>query len=119
MRVVSRWIRTWGLCAVPALLHRPLAGHIALAQTVPARTTGTSITAASGKPVQVTRARGVTVERSAVVVRRNRFDPRDPPAEMPPLGPHADAVPQSRFGCAAAVQYTVVSRRPEARGRRG
>jgi hypothetical protein len=59
------------------------------------------------------------VERSEVVVERKQFDPRNPPPEMPPLSARADAVTQSRFGCAASVQYTVVSRRPEGRGRRG
>jgi hypothetical protein len=132
---VSRRILPWVLCASPALL---LSGPL-FAQRTPAQTTTTrqtperatsertmpeqptveQATADEATPVQIVRGRGVTVERSPVVVTRKRFDPRDPPAEMPPLGPNADAITQSRFGCAASVQYTVVSRRPEGRGRRG
>ena len=127
---VSRGMRALVLIAGPGLLCGALPAPVARAQPAPSQTTPGRATGARAapapapspspsKPVQVARARGVTVERSAAVVRRNRFDPRDPPPAMPPLGPNADAVTQSRFGCAASVQYTVVSRRPEARGRRG
>jgi hypothetical protein len=38
---------------------------------------------------------------------------------MPAMGPRADAITESKYGCVAAVEYTVVSRRPEGRARRG
>ena len=63
-------------------------------------------------------AQRVTVEKADVVVERRTFDRRRPPADMPPLG-GADAITQSRFGCAASVQYGVVSRRREGRGAAG
>jgi hypothetical protein len=69
-------------------------------------------------PAETTRARGVTVEKADVAVERRTFDPRNPPAEILPLE-NANAVTQSRFGCAASVKYTVVSRRQEGHGRRG
>jgi hypothetical protein len=118
---VSRGMWALVLLAGPGLLYGALPGPMAPAQPAPTQPAPAqqSSVASAPKRVEATRGRGVTVERSAVVVKRNRFDPRDPPAEMPPLGPNADAVTQSRFGCAASVQYTVVGRRPDARGRRG
>jgi hypothetical protein len=61
----------------------------------------------------------VTVEKGNVVVVRKTFDRRDPPKEMPPLGPHADAVTHFRFGCSANANYEVVSRRRDTSRRRG
>ena len=126
-------IRPLVRCALPAALLAPLLAGASRAQIAPARATPAQATptqatrpqathAQATRPqggVQTTRARGVTVEKSEVTVRRRRFDRRNPPPDMPPLGPRADAVTQSRFGCAASVQYSVVSRRPDARGRRG
>ena len=74
---------------------------------------------AAAAPAQVARSRGMTVEKAVVVVEHRTFDLRRPPPDMPPLGGHADAVTQSRFGCAASVQYSVTNRRSDARGRRG
>jgi hypothetical protein len=61
----------------------------------------------------------VTVEKGDVVVVRKTFDRRNPPKEMPPLGPHADAVTHFRFGCSANANYEVVSRRHDTSRRRG
>src|SRR4051812_24648600 len=44
---------------------------------------------------------------------------RAPPKEMPPLGPHADAVTHFRFGCSCNANYEVVSRRRDTSRRRG
>lgn len=60
-------------------------------------------------------AQSVTVDRTDAAVERRRFDPGRPPPDMPPLA-GADAVTQSRFGCSAVVQYTVLSRRRNRRG---
>ena len=81
---------------------------------------GVSATAAppQSAPARVTRSGGVTVEQKAAAVQRRRFDPFNPPPALPPMGDDADAVTQSRFGCAASVEYTIVSR-TGARGRRG
>ena len=56
-------------------------------------------------------AQRVTVKRSPVVVEHKRFDPRRPPADMPPLEDNANAVTQYRFGCATSVQSSVINRR--------
>ena len=132
-RRFSRGILALVLCMLPAPADAPLLAQTPGARTSPPRTaprppTPTPATATSKQPAQAPRAEagarttrgpGVTVETPAVVVERRRFDPRNPPPDLPPLGPRADAITQSRFGCAASVQYTVVSRRPDARGRRG
>jgi hypothetical protein len=65
---------------------------------------------------QVTRGGNVTVEKTEVVVERKTFDPRNPPSEMPPLGPRADAFTRPQFGCSAVVNSTVTSRTRTGRG---
>lgn len=63
-------------------------------------------------------ARGVTVEKSPVVVVRRTFDPRNPPKDMPPLGRRADAITHFRFGCSTNASYETISRKrgPAQRG---
>jgi hypothetical protein len=61
----------------------------------------------------------VTVEKASVVVVRRTFDRANPPKEMPPLGPRADAVTHIRFGCSANASYEVTSRRHDTSRRRG
>lgn len=61
----------------------------------------------------------VTVEKGNVVVVRKTFDRRNPPKEMPPLGPRADAVTHFRFGCSCNANYEIVSRRRDVSRRRG
>src|SRR5690349_10320702 len=61
----------------------------------------------------------VTVEKGDVVVVHKTFDRRNPPKEMPPLGPHADAVTHFRFGCSCNANYEIVSRRRDTSRRRG
>jgi hypothetical protein len=63
--------------------------------------------------------RGVTVEKVPVVVVRKTFDRRNPPKDMPPLGPKADAVTHFRFGCSTNASYEVISRRRDTSRRRG
>jgi hypothetical protein len=63
-------------------------------------------------------ARGVTVEKVPVVVVRKTFDRRNPPKEMPPLGPRADAITHFKFGCSANATYEVTSRRRDTSRRR-
>ena len=64
-------------------------------------------------------ARGVKVEKVPVKVVRKTFDRRNPPKEMPPLGPRADAVTHFRFGCSTNASYEVISRRRDVSRRRG
>src|SRR5688572_8122863 len=59
--------------------------------------------------------RGFKVEKTPPVITRKTFDPRNPPKEMPPLGPRADAVTHFRFGCATNASYETTSRRPDRR----
>ena len=61
----------------------------------------------------------VTVSKGQVVVVRKTFDRRNPPKEMPPLGPRADAVTHFRFGCSTNANYEIVSRRRDTSRRRG
>ena len=61
----------------------------------------------------------VKVEKVPVVVVRKTFDRRNPPKEMPPLGPRADAVTHFRFGCSTNASYEVTSRRRDTSRRRG
>lgn len=63
-------------------------------------------------------ARGVSVEKSPVVVVRRTFDPRNPPKDMPPLGRRADAITHFRFGCSTNASYETISRKrgPSERG---
>jgi hypothetical protein len=61
----------------------------------------------------------VTIEKAPVVVVRKTFDRRNPPKEMPPLGPRADAVTHFKFGCSANCTYEVTSRRRDTSRRRG
>jgi hypothetical protein len=61
----------------------------------------------------------VTVEKAPVVVTWQTFDRRNPPREMPPLGPRADAVTHFKFGCSANATYEVTSRRRDTSRRRG
>ena len=63
--------------------------------------------------------RGVAVERDAVVVERRQFEPRRPPAELPPMGPVADAITEVSFACARSINSTVVSRRRVRSGNAG
>src|SRR5439155_10394007 len=65
------------------------------------------------------RARGVSVQKAKVVVVRKTFDRRNPPKDMPPLGPRADAVTHLKFGCSASAAYEVTSRRRDTSRRRG
>jgi hypothetical protein len=67
----------------------------------------------------VASARGVTVEKSPVVVVRRTFDRRNPPPDMPPLGRRADAVTHLKFGCSTNATYEVTSRRRDTSRRRG
>ena len=60
----------------------------------------------------------VTVEKAPVVVVRKTFDRRNPPKEMPPLGPNADAVTYIRFGCSTNSSYQVTSKRHDTSRRR-
>ena len=60
--------------------------------------------------------RGLKVEKTPAVIVRKTFDRRNPPKEMPPLGPRADAVTHFRFGCATSASYETTSKRPD-RGR--
>lgn len=60
-------------------------------------------------------ARGVKVEKAPVVVVRKTFDRRNPPKDMPQLGPRADAVTHFRFGCSTGAAYEVTSRRRDRR----
>jgi hypothetical protein len=62
---------------------------------------------------------GVSVHKTKVVVVRKTFDRRDPPKDMPPLGPRADAVTHLKFGCSASAAYEVTSRRHDTSRRRG
>lgn len=55
----------------------------------------------------------VTITRKVAVVERKAFDPAHPPAEMPPLNGNEAAVTQSRFECQVAVNYQVMSQRPQ------
>lgn len=110
------------LCALPGAVPMPLIEWTTRAQTrtaqnatPPAPTTVPETRPQAG--VRTTRAAGVTVEKSEVVVERKQFDRRHPPPELPPLGRSA-AITQSRFGCAVSAQYAVVTRAP-GRGRRG
>ena len=59
--------------------------------------------------------RGFKVEKTPAVIVRKTFDPRNPPKEMPPLGPRADAVTHFRFGCATSASYETTSKRPDRR----
>ena len=61
----------------------------------------------------------VNVEKVPVVVVRKTFDRRNPPKDMPPLGPRADAVTHFRFGCSTNAGYEVTSRRRDTSRRRG
>lgn len=61
--------------------------------------------------------RGLKIQKAPPVVARKTFDRRDPPPEMPPLGPRADAVTHFRFGCSTNASYEVTSRRRHPRGR--
>ncbi|HXE52151.1 MAG TPA: hypothetical protein VN541_04010, partial [Tepidisphaeraceae bacterium] len=49
----------------------------------------------------------VTIDRQPEVVERRTFDPRRPPAAMPPLGAHEAAVTQSQFDCSLKLGYEV------------
>ena len=53
----------------------------------------------------------VKIDKVPVVVVTKTFDRRNPPKDMPPLGPRADAVTHFRFGCATNASYEVTSRR--------
>jgi len=59
--------------------------------------------------------RGFRVEKTPPVIVRKTFDPRNPPKEMPPLGPRADAVTHFKFGCATSASYETTARRPDRR----
>ena len=52
----------------------------------------------------------VTVEKAPVVVVRKTFDRRDPPKDMPVLGPDADAITNINFTCSANARYATVLR---------
>lgn len=64
-------------------------------------------------PATVLAARPVKVNKRKVVVVRNTFDPRNPPKEMPPLGPGADAITHFKFGCGTRASYEVTGQRQE------
>lgn len=52
---------------------------------------------------------GVLVNRKPVAVTRRTFDPRRPPAEMPPLSRNEAAVTHSAYGVGAQVQVVVLN----------
>ena len=56
---------------------------------------------------------GFKVEKTPALITRKTFDPRNPPKEMPPLGPRADAVTHFKFGCATSASYETTSKRQE------
>jgi len=55
----------------------------------------------------------VTVEKAPVVVVRKTFDRRNPPKDMPALGPDADAITNINFTCSANARYATVLRARE------
>ena len=54
----------------------------------------------------------VVVNHEPPVVHNRTFDPKNPPAEMPPLKPGEAAVTESGYSCATAVEVFVVSQQP-------
>jgi hypothetical protein len=69
-------------------------------------------------PPAAASAQEVRVERAPVVVERRTFDPRNPPADMPPLKGREVALAQSSFSCAASANYDVTTTTPRRRGGR-
>jgi hypothetical protein len=53
----------------------------------------------------------VKVERTPIVVEHKRFDPANPPPEMPKLGPDDAAITEYRFTCASDIETTVLNQR--------
>jgi hypothetical protein len=71
----------------------------------------------TGATAQVTRGNGVTVQKSEPLVQRKTFDSRNPPPDMPALGPRADAITEPKFGCTAAVYSSFISRARDESGK--
>ena len=55
----------------------------------------------------------VRITRERPMVQHKTFDPAHRPADMPPLKGNEAAVTQSTFECRVAVNYEVLSRKPE------
>jgi hypothetical protein len=106
-------------------LHRRLVFALMLAGVAPAYARAATAAAPSPEPraplERATRGGAVTVEKGEVTVLRKTFDRRRLPPEMPPLGPNADALTESRFGCSATIHYsTAITRTRQSRaGRAG
>ena len=79
------------------------------------RTSTTRAPSAQSPSARSDHVRGFRVEKTPAVIVRKTFDPRNPPKEMPPLGPRADAVTHFRFGCATSASYETTSKRPDRR----
>jgi hypothetical protein len=50
----------------------------------------------------------VSVQRDPPVVKTRMFDPRKPPADMPPLKPGEAAVCESKFACQVQVEVEII-----------
>ena len=56
-------------------------------------------------------AQRIQVEREPIAVEYKRFDPANPPAEMPKLTPGDGAITEYSFGCLREIETTVVGQR--------
>lgn len=59
---------------------------------------------------------GVVIERAAPEVQTRTFDPKNPPAEMPPLRAGEAAVTESNFSCQTLIAATIIDQIPSAHG---
>ncbi len=73
---------------------------------------------ASFAPAQTptTQPSDVVIERTPPDVQTRTFDPRNPPAEMPPLRDGEAAVTESHFSCQTAIAATIINQQRTSQG---
>src|SRR6185369_2463107 len=50
---------------------------------------------------------GVEIQRQAPVIKNRSFNPKRPPAEMPPLKPGEAAVCESKYACQVQIEVEI------------
>ena len=72
--------------------------------------------AAAPPPVDAASQVDVTINHEPPDVQNRTFDPKNPPAEMPPLKPGEAAVTESSFSCQTLIGVIVTSQQPTGTG---